>query len=63
MIPESVWQRGERKRDAYAEGICDSAHDAYFGLSPKVLEQTLFGSYFHFLPSKAEAAAGERFVG
>jgi hypothetical protein len=61
-IPESVWSKGSKQRFEYAEGICRDAHEAYFGLSPKILALSMFNYYFYFLPNATEAAAGERFV-
>lgn len=61
-IPDKVWSKGAKARIAYGVRVCDEAHRAYFGVSPKLLEQTLFSSFFYFLPSPAEVKAGERFV-
>jgi hypothetical protein len=61
-IPESVWSKGSKQRFEYADKICRDAHEAYFGLSPKILAPSMFGYHLYFLPHATEAAAGERFV-
>lgn len=61
-IPDSVWDQGKTKRISYAVRVCQKARYAYFGLSPKVLERTLFASSIFFFPDRAQVAAGERFV-
>lgn len=61
-IPQKVWRKGVKARFAYGARLCDDPVEAYFGVSPKLLEQTVYSSYFYFVPSKAEAKAGARFV-
>lgn len=61
-IPDKVWRKGKKARLAYGARICDDPHEAYFGVNPKLLVQSLYSSYFYFVPSKAEAKAGARYV-
>lgn len=61
-IPKKVWRKGVRARFVYGARVCVKAHEAYFAVSPKLLVQTVYSSPFYFVPSKAEARAGERYV-
>lgn len=61
-IPEKVWRKGKVAHYAYGVRVCRDAWEAYFGVSRKLLVQTLFSSYFYFVPSKAEAKAGARYI-